>query len=278
MKGMLDIDAIVESDTLTFNGVQFASRPAALRQLLVAQEVIEHVSSGATEGRAPIGIDVGSKYDDLHHILSSFSLRCLRLDVVTRDVSRAFVAGRGERMPFRDGAVDFVVLSHVLAHVENIEPVLAEVRRVLAPSGVIVCLQSNRFGWWKYWGYYIRRNDRAVHYRTYDVWNMRAMFARHGLQIRKMYAPYHFYLHAKYSHAFWRLDRRLLGRVPLPFATQWVAVIGHAREGESVRLPPALPVLRAIMSAVTIVHAVALKSIELLIRGLRRTSGDSEST
>lgn len=278
MREPLAIDAIVASDAPSFNDVQFDSKPAALRQLLIVSEVIESVGSRANDARLPVGVDIGSKYDDLRHILSAFGIRCMRLDVVPRGPSPAFVVARGERMPFPDDSIDFVVLSHVLAHVLNVDALMAEVERVLASHGAIVCLQANRFGWWKFWSYYLRRNDRAVHYRTFDVWDMRSLFARHGLEIRKMYAPYHFYLHAKYSDRFWRLDRRLQGRIPLSFATHWIAVGGHRRSAARVRVPHALPLIRALMAVVAVFHAVALKAIELAIRTLRRAPVQSEST
>jgi hypothetical protein len=47
MSEPLDIDAIVASDAPAFNGVQFDSKPAALRQLLIVSEVIESVESHA---------------------------------------------------------------------------------------------------------------------------------------------------------------------------------------------------------------------------------------
>ena len=156
---VLDIDRITETSSPLFNGVQFASKPAALRQLLVAEEILAHM----TTQEAAIGVDIGSKYADLTKILGAYSLRCMRLDVEIRDRHGEFVLGNGECMPFRDGSLDYVVLSHVLAHVEDLEAFLSEIERILKPGGMAFILQSNRYGWWKFWSYYLRRNDRRVH-------------------------------------------------------------------------------------------------------------------
>ena len=48
----------------------------------------------------------------------------------------AFVAGRAEQMPFRDGAFDLVVAPLVLHYVEDWRALFAELRRVLRPGGV----------------------------------------------------------------------------------------------------------------------------------------------
>jgi ubiquinone biosynthesis O-methyltransferase len=52
--------------------------------------------------------------------------------------------GAGERLPFPDGGFDIVVCVDVLEHVENLERVLAEIRRVLRPKGLFLFDTINR--------------------------------------------------------------------------------------------------------------------------------------
>ncbi len=47
------------------------------------------------------------------------------------------VVGDAHRLPFRDGALDGVISTAVLEHVENPEAILAEMRRVVRPGGQV---------------------------------------------------------------------------------------------------------------------------------------------
>jgi SAM-dependent methyltransferase len=49
-------------------------------------------------------------------------------------------------MPFEDGSVDVVVLNHIYEHVVDPDAVLREIRRVLAPEGVVYLGLANRLG------------------------------------------------------------------------------------------------------------------------------------
>jgi len=53
------------------------------------------------------------------------------------------VRGEGERLPFRDASFDGVVCSLVIEHAEDIDAVLEEVARVLAPGGRFVLLVNH---------------------------------------------------------------------------------------------------------------------------------------
>ena len=62
--------------------------------------------------------------------------------IVGIDVSRGpgvdVVVGEGNVFPFSDGAFDAVLCTQVLEHVTDLEGILREIHRVLAPSGVLV--------------------------------------------------------------------------------------------------------------------------------------------
>jgi SAM-dependent methyltransferase len=266
MTASIDIDAIVHGQRPSYGGVTFLSRPAALRQLIILREIVERIPG---EG---IGLDVGSKYADLTRLLDGYGIRCVRLDVQTREDQRDLLLGDGQQLPFADASFDFVVLSHVLAHVDDVETFMAEISRIVKPDGRLILVQSNRYGWWKFWGYYIRRNDRVVHHRTFDAWGLEKLLASNSFSIERIFAPYHFYLHAKDWNFMYWLDRRLEGRVPKAFSTQWL-VVGKRQLGDVAspgllsRWP--LPFVWVLAP----LHAVALKMVELAIRFAVRMTG-----
>ena len=275
MTANIDLDNAIKGTKPSFGGVDFASRPAALRQLMVLREIVGRA------GDDQIVLDVGSKLADLSRLLYGYGIRCVRLDVETREDARDMVLGDGHCLPFGDASFDFVVLSHVLAHVDDVDTFMAEISRVVKPGGRLILLQANRYGWWKFWAYYIRRNDRVVHCRTFDKWGLERLLSSNSFSIERMFAPYHFYLHAKYWNLMYWLDRRLEGRVPKALATQWL-VVGKRQVGyvASPRLICRWPL--PFIMLVAPLHAVTLKAIELALRFAvsltgRRASGGEET-
>ena len=57
-----------------------------------------------------------------------------------------FLAGSGDRLPIATGRVDVVIFNHIYEHVLDPDAVLAEIRRVLRPSGVVYLGVANRLG------------------------------------------------------------------------------------------------------------------------------------
>ena len=57
-----------------------------------------------------------------------------------------FRLARGEALPFDTGSVDVVVLNHIYEHVVDPEAVATDIRRVLAPDGVVYLGLGNRLG------------------------------------------------------------------------------------------------------------------------------------
>ncbi len=67
-----------------------------------------------------------------------------RLVEAGRRGARRLVAAAGEALPFRDGALDLVVMNEVIEHVADDRATLREVARVLAPGGDCVIFAPNR--------------------------------------------------------------------------------------------------------------------------------------
>lgn len=57
-----------------------------------------------------------------------------------------FLCADGERLPCRDATVDVVVFNHIYEHVVDPDAVMAEIRRVLKPAGVVYLGLGNRLG------------------------------------------------------------------------------------------------------------------------------------
>jgi SAM-dependent methyltransferase len=57
-----------------------------------------------------------------------------------------FVCADGERLPFADDAIDVLVLNHIYEHVVDPDAVVAELHRVLAPSGALYLGLGNKYG------------------------------------------------------------------------------------------------------------------------------------
>jgi len=70
----------------------------------------------------------------------------------TRDAYRLLVLGEGAQIPFADGSFSSVTSTSVLEHISDVDPVLAEVSRILKPGGLFVfCVPNHRFPE-KLWG------------------------------------------------------------------------------------------------------------------------------
>lgn len=60
--------------------------------------------------------------------------------------SARFVCGDGSALPLRTGSVDLIVFNHIYEHVVDADLVVAEIRRVMAPDGVVYLGLGNRLG------------------------------------------------------------------------------------------------------------------------------------
>ena len=64
----------------------------------------------------------------------------------SRDAYRLLVLGAGARIPFADGSFSSVTSTSVLEHIHDLDPVMAEIARILKPGGKFVfCVPNDRF-------------------------------------------------------------------------------------------------------------------------------------
>ena len=113
------------------------------------------VSLARVEGESR-ALDLACGTGDISFALASRGARVVGLDVTPRmlQLARAkpqaassmarFVAGDMMALPFRDAQFDVVSTGYGIRNVPDIEPALAEIKRVLRPGGLFLSLDFNR--------------------------------------------------------------------------------------------------------------------------------------
>lgn len=98
-----------------------------------------------------IGCSTGFIADELHRA----GARVTGMDIDDPGLARArarfgaditFVHAAGEAIPMPAGSVDIVVFNHIYEHVVDADAVMADIRRVLRPDGVVYLGLGNRLG------------------------------------------------------------------------------------------------------------------------------------
>jgi SAM-dependent methyltransferase len=130
-------------------------------------------------GLSPIATD----RDDV--IYSELSYRALqRLRETQRTGSH--LAADGTQLPLPDAAIDYVICSEVLEHVEHDQAAIDELARVLKPGGTAYITVPHKKA-------YFAADDRYVkHFRRYEIEEMREKLGRAGLELtrtRKVLGP-----------------------------------------------------------------------------------------
>ena len=119
-------------------------------------------------------------------IYSELSFRALQTLKRLNGGQGHYVVADGTKLPFKDDAVDRIVCSEVLEHVEQDDVALAEIGRVLDDHGIAyVTVPCRQF--------YFASDDRFVaHFRRYEVEDMRGKMDSGGLNlyhIQKVLGP-----------------------------------------------------------------------------------------
>jgi len=174
-------------------------------------------------------LDIGCGVGAFVRRLLEFSPRVAGIDV---DAERVIEGGKdvpdlalalGERLPFRDGAFDVVLLHEVLEHVTDDQATLREAHRVLATGGKAVIFCPNRLYPFETHGIFLGKRyvfgnmplvnylpdpvrDRLVpHARAYTKSGLRRLYRRAGLR-----PLVHSYVFPGFDHVMAR--RRIVGR------------------------------------------------------------------
>jgi len=112
------------------------------------------------------------------HRLAGRVRRVVGVDVTPelRDNANIDAAARGDltRLPFRDGAFDLAVLSHVAEHLDRPRPAFGELARVLRPGGRLLALTPNRW-------HYVPLLAQALPHRVHVAFNRRRGVDEHDI-------------------------------------------------------------------------------------------------
>lgn len=162
--------------------------------------VIEH---GLPRGA---GLDLGCGDGKLMRILldaSQAQVSLVGVDIDPLETAAALASGvyqrvhtvPGNRIPERDGAFDFVFSNSVLEHIDDIEPVIGEVGRLLRPGGTFLftvpgaqfhnCLAGPLAPWSERSRYLERIDRRCAHRRYWGEDDWRACLGPHGMEIAR---------------------------------------------------------------------------------------------
>jgi SAM-dependent methyltransferase len=162
--------------------------------------VIEH---GLPRGR---GLDLGCGDGKLMRILldaSRAQVALVGVDIDPLETAAALASGvyqrvhtvPGASIPEGDGAFDFVFSNSVLEHIDDIEPVIGEVGRLLRSGGSFLftvpgaqfhdCLAGPLAPWSDRRRYLERIDRRCAHRRYWSEEQWRACLGRHGMQIAR---------------------------------------------------------------------------------------------
>ena len=92
-------------------------------------------------------LDIGCGRGDNLTRLARYGGRPCGVDLNLERVTEAraiapVAAARGEQLPWRDESFDLIYVSHVLHHASDVDLVLREIHRVLAPGGVLFLIET----------------------------------------------------------------------------------------------------------------------------------------
>jgi SAM-dependent methyltransferase len=125
------------------------------------------------------------------------------------------------RLPFADGAFDLINFFNVVEHIEDHRAALAEVRRVLAPGGVLLLATSAFQALWS-------DHDEVNHHcRRYGKGELRNLLECAGFEVGRMTFANSALLPPTFVVARWRRIGRKLGLVK-PYETSLLDVPGPA--------------------------------------------------
>ena len=141
---------------------------------------------GGTAGR--VALDVGAAAGGNTRVLRDLGFFAVPVEFgqdgveVARDRGLAVVRADARRLPVRSAAVDLVVAFDVLEHIEEDQTVLADVRRILRPGGVLLVAVPADMRLWS-------AHDEAVgHVRRYSRGGLAAITIDSGFELEEIWS------------------------------------------------------------------------------------------
>jgi len=122
----------------------------------------------ANRAREVIGIDIST--EALTHAKATYAARHSNL---------RFLQGSASALPLTNASVDLVVSFETIEHLEEQEEMLAEIRRVLRPEGILIISTPDRESYHRAYG-----SDNPYHVRELDKTEFHDLLAPHFSHIR----------------------------------------------------------------------------------------------
>lgn len=126
-----------------------------------------------------------------------------------KDIYKKLLFAKAEDTPLKDNSIDLVFSNCTLEHIKNLEAVLAEVSRILKPSGVFaftvpskyyteynICTKIGFKPLTKFYGWL--RNKKLTHFHLYSLKNWQKLLSDYDFKIFDQY-----YYHNLKAIAFW---------------------------------------------------------------------------
>ena len=171
--------------------------PEALeRKRLATQEIWGDIRSVWSGSGVPRLLEIGTGGDGFVNFLPG--AECVGLEPLVGELKRRglgtfspsaeFVAGAGERLPFRTDTFDVVILYNVVDHALDPGAILDEVRRVLCDGGVLHFLVDTYSG---VFAAYRKVVPDPMHPHTFTPRRARALLESRGFSMAKDFTDRH---------------------------------------------------------------------------------------
>ena len=138
------------------------------------------------------------------------------------DAESRVVDGLADALPFADGEVRAIVMTEVLEHVPDPKAALLELRRVLAPEGVLCLSVPTSYTELVFWRVHPRYAENATHERIFTRPELQRLIALAGFEVTRWegrnFLPalswiFHALLRSESDHTGAILEHRFVDRV-----------------------------------------------------------------
>lgn len=143
-------------EQLAYSDLQYKMLDEEMRRKKAAKilAVVRH-ATGRDSLESMVALDVGCSAGFIAHEIALAGADTIGVDIDEPGIAKAqarfgdtvdFRVSSGDRMPLEDESVDLIVFNHIYEHVVSPEAVVADMRRVLKPGGMLYLGLGNRLG------------------------------------------------------------------------------------------------------------------------------------
>jgi SAM-dependent methyltransferase len=119
-------------------------RKSRRERAFVIWKLIEEEMKGAGPPYLDVGAGPGIMKEELSRLVGAPFIG-VEYDPEVIVEKRLMIVGDGRRLPIRDNSIGFLLLNHILEHVEDSIGLVSEAYRVLKPGGILYIATPNRY-------------------------------------------------------------------------------------------------------------------------------------